>query len=392
MRQSERFAAVGLEALEQLHRQRDVPGEAAATAPVARRLDRQTVEQAALALPTTDVIGAGSAGDRQQPQAHGSIAAEAGQRTQGTEVGLLYEVLDLAIGSEGRAHLPHRVLGAANELGHGDVVTFGGRRGVRPQRVVGEHGPQDAGNCGRSASDFAAMTCARWRDAMSARADGEQLGIDERLLDAHLARCRECRQFATTATRPVAPRLASSPPADLPRRVARTVAAADRASAWTIGRALLAVVAIEIIVVSIPALLGDKQASSTHSARHFGAFAVAYGVGLLVVVARPARARTMLPVAAVLAGALVITSIIDLVEGRIPLVDEAAHLPELVSVGLLWLMAVPSRRSVDGDGGDTGHRLELVETDTDRQVPRSGETEVGRRLIAADPEREHFGL
>ncbi|HET9546814.1 MAG TPA: zf-HC2 domain-containing protein, partial [Desertimonas sp.] len=96
------------------------------------------------------------------------------------------------------------------------------------------------------------MTCARWREAMSARADGEQLGIDERLLDAHLARCQECRQFATTATMPVAPRLASSPPADLPRRVARTVAAADRASAWTIGRALLAVVAIEIIVVSIP--------------------------------------------------------------------------------------------------------------------------------------------
>ena len=108
---------------------------------------------------------------------------------------------------------------------------------------------------------------------------------------------------------------------------------------------MLAVVAVEIIVVSIPALLGDEQATSTHAARHLGAFAVAYGVGLLVVVARPARARTMLPVAAVLAGALVITSVVDLAQGRIPLVDEAAHLPELVSVVLLWLIAVPPRRS-----------------------------------------------
>ena len=63
----------------------------------------------------------------------------------------------------------------------------------------------------------------------------------------------------------------------------------------------------------------------------------------------------------------------------------------LLVVVLLWLIAVPTRRSVDGDGGRSGHRLELVEADTDRQVPASGEAEVGRRLVAADPEREHFG-
>lgn len=105
---------------------------------------------------------------------------------------------------------------------------------------------------------------------------------------------------------------------------------------------LLAVVAVEIVVVSVPALLGDEQATATHAARHLGAFAVAYGVGLLVVAARPARARTMLPVAGVLAGALVITAVVDLAQRRVPLVDEAAHLPELVSVVLIWLIAVPA--------------------------------------------------
>ena len=49
----------------------------------------------------------------------------------------------------------------------------------------------------------------------------------------------------------------------------------------------------------------------------------------------------MLPVAAVLAGALVITAVVDLVDGRVPLVGEAQHLPEVVSVVLVWLLAVP---------------------------------------------------
>jgi predicted anti-sigma-YlaC factor YlaD len=189
------------------------------------------------------------------------------------------------------------------------------------------------------------MTCDRWREAISARADGEDVGVDERLLDAHVARCPACRRFVETVRITAAPRLAPPPPpAGLPQRVARLAAVADRAATWNVVRALLAVVAVEIIALSIPALLGDEVATSTHAARHLGAFTAAYGVGLLVVVARPARARTMLPVAAVLAGALVITSVVDLAQRRIPLVDEAAHLPEVVSVVLVWLIAVPSRR------------------------------------------------
>ena len=96
---------------------------------------------------------------------------------------------------------------------------------------------------------------------------------------------------------------------------------------------------------SLPALvLGDEQGASAHAARHLGAFTAAYGVGLLVVAVRPARARAMLPVAAVLAGALVITAVVDLVDGRIPLVGEAQHLPEVLSVVLVWLLAIPSPR------------------------------------------------
>jgi predicted anti-sigma-YlaC factor YlaD len=198
------------------------------------------------------------------------------------------------------------------------------------------------------------MVCDRWREAISARLDGEDPGIDRRLLDAHLARCPSCRAFAHAAeARPVAASL--TPAGDMPdlsRRVARMAAVADRAASWTVARALLAVVALEIIVFSIPDLLGDEPGSgAVHTARHLGAFTVAYGVALLVVVVRPARARAVLPVAAVLAGALVLGAIVDLVHGRVPIIDESRHLPELISVILLWLVAAPGplRRGSRGD-------------------------------------------
>ena len=243
------------------------------------------------------------------------------------------------------------------------------------------------------------MTCERWREAISARADGEEVAVDERMLDAHLRRCPGCRSFAATAPMAVVGAATAAPPDELPRRIARLTAAADRAATWSMVRTLLAVVAVEIIVVSVPPLLGDEQATSPHAARHLGAFAVAYGVGLLVVVARPARSRTMLPVAIVVAAALVIGSVVDLAQRRIPLFDEAAHLPEIVSVVLVWLLAVPSRRPGDGRGlgalldrqrGGADDRFKLAGPHADRQLPAPGEGQVGVRLVVPDPEREHF--
>ena len=132
---------------------------------------------------------------------------------------------------------------------------------------------------------------------------------------------------------------------DLSGAIARLNAAADRAAHWSILRIVLGVVAIQVIAFSLPALvLGDEHDTATHAARHLGAFEVAYGVALLVVVARPARARSILPVAMVLAGAQVISAIVDLASGRIPLVGEARHIPQVVSVVLVWMLAVPRSR------------------------------------------------
>lgn len=188
------------------------------------------------------------------------------------------------------------------------------------------------------------VTCSAWQDAISAHADGEPSGVDRRLLDAHVARCPDCRRFRDSiAASHRQLRIGEAPSIpDLSRQITKRHAVEDRRSVWQVARWGLAVVAVQIIGFSVPALLGREQGASTHSARHLGAFTVAYGVGLLVAVIRPARARTVLPVAAVLAGALLITALVDLLGGHAPFSGELTHLPELVSFALLWLLLRPA--------------------------------------------------
>ncbi len=209
------------------------------------------------------------------------------------------------------------------------------------------------------------VDCEWWQTAISARADGEDPGVDERLLVAHLASCGDCRAFEDAiegSRRRLVVREATVMP-DLSRPVSRLNAVADRASRWGVVRALLFVVAVEVIVLSVPALFD----SSNHDGRHLGAFSIAYGVALAVVAVRPARARTVLPVSIVLAGALLITAVIDLARGVVPLVDEATHLPELFSVLLVWLLTVPPprrrRRALGDESTAVAPALRVVRPD-----------------------------
>jgi len=201
--------------------------------------------------------------------------------------------------------------------------------------------------------------CDAWRRDLSARFDGEATVADTRLLDRHVDGCAECAAFladlhrrlpsaagpartpGTTTTGPTAAGAddgqEAGPPPGLAASVTKRVADQDRSSHPVLLRAALAVVALEIIVLSFTDLIPADDAG--HDARHLGAFSLAYGIALLVPVLRPARARSVLPVAVVLAGGLVTTTIVDVVQGRVPLVHEAAHIPELVSVLLVWLLA-----------------------------------------------------
>src|SRR3954452_7062211 len=189
------------------------------------------------------------------------------------------------------------------------------------------------------------MDCSRWCDAVSAMADGEDPGIDERLVAGHVAKCLDCQTYQQfiEGSPHVAVVIDPGTTPDLSRHVSKLTAAADRAAHWSVLRIVLAIVAAQVILFALPALiLGEEHGVATHAARHLGAFGVAYGVALFVVVVRPARARSILPVALVLAGAQLLGAIVDLATGRIPLFGEARHLPQVISVFLIWFLAVPS--------------------------------------------------
>jgi predicted anti-sigma-YlaC factor YlaD len=192
------------------------------------------------------------------------------------------------------------------------------------------------------------MSCDPWIEALSALADGEEPAIAPRLVRRHVESCDACRSFEhdLAATRTSFRIAEATPVPDLATNVVKANAVADRSSRWFVIRAMLGLVAAQIVALSVPALLlGDQSGASPHGARHLGAFSVAYAVGLLAVVVRPARARTMLPVAQVLCAAIVISAIVDVLDGSVGLGGEVAHIPEVVSLVLVWILAVPTWRA-----------------------------------------------
>jgi predicted anti-sigma-YlaC factor YlaD len=214
------------------------------------------------------------------------------------------------------------------------------------------------------ASDLVEMSCSTWRDAISAIADGEEPAVDRRLVDAHVARCADCTDFRENVhrlTRHTGLEPAAIMP-DLSPRIVKAARVADRMSVWWVLRLGLIVVAIQVVVLSAPALLlGESTDAGRHAARHLGSFAVAYAIGLVVVAMRPAKARGMVPMAAALAGCLFVTAVIDVLRGKSPIIGEAAHLPELMGLVFLWLLAAPTPGQSAPDEKSTRPRLRIVD-------------------------------
>lgn len=184
-------------------------------------------------------------------------------------------------------------------------------------------------------------TCDRWLEAISALADGEDPGLPEELVRSHIADCPACAACAAE----LGLRSSAKPSASLADAVVSSNAAVDRSPETVLLRALLAFLGFAIVAWALPGLLGAGHAGlPEHDARHLGAFEMAFGVALLVAAWRPARARTVLPVALVLTLAIVLSTAIDVADGTIALASEAQHLPELLSLPIVWLLATPVER------------------------------------------------
>ncbi len=182
------------------------------------------------------------------------------------------------------------------------------------------------------------MDCAAYLEAISADVDGEPHGIEPRIIEAHLSICESCRNFQRS--------LVVADPGGRPatHHTTRLAVAAERAARWPTTRVLLAVVAIQLIVLSSRDLFWPTATGAPlHDVRHLAAFTLAYGMLLVAVVIRPSRATAALPAATVLAGALAITAGVDLIAGRVPLAGEVLHIPEVLSVILIRILAPRNR-------------------------------------------------
>jgi len=194
------------------------------------------------------------------------------------------------------------------------------------------------------------MRCTTCQDALSARLDGEAVTVSLDDLDHHLADCAPCRRFSLDITdlhRVVRVR-AAEPVPDLTRTILDATAgvaptagspAATTSSAargWL--RYGLVVIGLTMLALALPSLLLHDSGSAIHMTRELSAWDAAFGAGLLFAAWQPGRARGLLPMAAVLAGAQVVGSVIDVTSGRSPVVSESHHVLELVGVLLLWLL------------------------------------------------------
>jgi predicted anti-sigma-YlaC factor YlaD len=201
------------------------------------------------------------------------------------------------------------------------------------------------------------MSCSPFREAVSARLDGEPLGLPARELDDHLAGCAACSDWADAAalvTRRV--RLAAAPPvpdmtaavlAALPGELPGMAAAARSRLLGTALRLALLTVGVAQATLAWPVLAWGTGAMSApvHMAHETGAWNLAVGAAFLAVATAPRLAAGALPFLGTFAVLLVPVTVADLVAGHVHGERAVAHLLLLAGVALVGTVAWRGRRA-----------------------------------------------
>jgi predicted anti-sigma-YlaC factor YlaD len=190
------------------------------------------------------------------------------------------------------------------------------------------------------------MDCENYRLGISARLDGEDVGVDDASLAWHLANCEACRRFESEAialTRAVRVAATEAPPDLTPTIMAaineQRVARAPRFDPQALRIGLITLAVVQMLLAAPMLLFGRDAGAPIHIAREIGSFDFALAVGFFFVGWRPARAYGMLPLVAAVVGCLAITTAVDVVRGTATLLNESAHLLDVVGLAAVWEMA-----------------------------------------------------
>ena len=197
------------------------------------------------------------------------------------------------------------------------------------------------------------MECDGTREAISARIDGEDTGVPDGAIEAHLATCAACRGWqqrahAMTRQARLGGRFLEQ---DLTVRVLAAIPpepARQRRAAWGAGmarRAGLAAVAAAQLAITIPLLiLGHDHDAGLHAAHELGSFDLALAIAFAVGAVRPALSAGLAWPCAIAAAGLAGTAIADMLARQTFGADEAQHLVAVAGAVLLCWQA----RTVNG--------------------------------------------
>ena len=200
------------------------------------------------------------------------------------------------------------------------------------------------------------MQCPPFREAASARLDGESPSVPAAELDAHLAGCAACAAWvrdASAVTRRA--RLAAAPPvpdltaavlAALPRRLPGGAAAARSRLVTSVLRVALLSVGVAQALIAWPSLVDGTAAMSApvHMAHETGAWNLAAGAAFVAVAVAPRLAAGTLPFLGTFAVLLTVLTAQDLAAGHVHAERAVAHLLLLAGVALVTATAWRGRR------------------------------------------------
>ncbi|MFG2040897.1 zf-HC2 domain-containing protein [Dactylosporangium sp. NPDC048998] len=222
------------------------------------------------------------------------------------------------------------------------------------------------------------MECERYREALSARLDGEDEPIEPALVDAHLAGCAACREWerqAVAVTRlvrlqpmPAAPPSVESllagfrsAQADGPQPADRPAGKAERVAGTTAAGAARAlprrrlVLVLRVLLGAFGAaqfVLGITQAATAATANHLhgsghvfhesAAWNVAIGAGFAWIATRRATPAGALPMLTAFVALLALLSASDLMAGTVETTRLVSHAFVLAGYAIVVALSRPA--------------------------------------------------
>ena len=199
------------------------------------------------------------------------------------------------------------------------------------------------------------MPCHTFREAISARLDGEPLGMPARELERHLDTCAACTGWSDEASRvtrrarlasaPAVPDLTGAVLAALPRELPGVAAAARRQLLDTGLRLALLAVGVAQAGIAWPVLVSGAGAMSapTHLTHETGAWNLAVAAAFLAVAAAPRLAAGALPFLLSFTALLLPVTLADLGAGHVHADRALTHLLLVAGVVLVSVGAYRNR-------------------------------------------------